>query len=125
MPVQGLSQATDISSSDEEVRQAGIKLLTGAIEVRQAVAKMALLIGRLLPAVLLPVRQRSSQAGLWAVCVGWANSGWEAWQFLANSQSPADAGAQHSRRPAFCGSQLWCHGQVPETTVSRAVEDLC
>lgn len=25
--------ATDISSSDEEVRQAGIKLLTGAIDV--------------------------------------------------------------------------------------------
>ena len=38
-PVQGLSQATDISSSDEEVRQAGIKLLTGAIEV-------SILIGR-------------------------------------------------------------------------------
>ena len=37
--VQGLSQATDISSSDEEVRQAGIKLLTGAIEV-------SILIGR-------------------------------------------------------------------------------
>ena len=37
--VQGLSQATDISSSDEEVRQAGIKLLTGAIEVSILIGK--------------------------------------------------------------------------------------
>lgn len=36
MPLQGLSKATDISSSDADIRRAGIQLLSGALKVSTA-----------------------------------------------------------------------------------------
>ena len=89
--------ATDISSSDEEVRQAGIKLLTGAIEVHHTLPQSQIAATHTLPAVLLPVESR--QAGL-AMCCSRKSSRWEVWRFLAGlrvslMQALNTAGGQH------------------------------